>query len=139
LKREILKKTLEKMKKPETPHLKHEDILADAIISAKDQSVVSLWWLSIPFFIIIMLLLKIVYMPGTTLIANFQELASRGKYMTLIFFLISPVLIIIVNGLTIRKIQYLSGSSKAVKFLETVWLNILIITISVLTILIYLL
>jgi hypothetical protein len=44
--------------------------------NAKDKSVVSWWWLSVPLFIILMMLLKSIYMHGTTLITNIHELAS---------------------------------------------------------------
>ena len=57
---------LAEMTKPEIPQLKHEDMLGNAISNAKDKSVVSLWWLSVPVFIVLMLLMKSVYMPGTT-------------------------------------------------------------------------
>jgi hypothetical protein len=137
MEKQNFEKKLTEMEKPEIYPLKHEDMLANAIINAKDKSVVSWWWLSIPLFIIAMLLMKSVYMPGTTLISNIHELASREKYMSLIYFLISPIVLIVVNAFSIRKIYYLTGSPKSMNFLETVWLNILIIALSVLILLIY--
>ncbi len=125
------------MTKPDIKELKHENMLADAIINAKDKSVVSWWWLSVPLFIILMMLMKSIYMPGTTLITNIHELAGREKYMSLVFFLISPVVFIIVNVFSIRKIYFLSGSPKSMNFLEIIWFNILIIALSVLILLIY--
>jgi hypothetical protein len=132
-------KKLEEMTKPEIHQLKHEDMLLKAIINAKDKSVVSWWWLSVPLFIIAMMLMKSFYMPGTTLINNIHELESRQKYLSLIFFLISPVILVIVNIFSIRNIYLLSGSPKSMNFLEIVWFNILIIASSVLIIFIYLL
>jgi hypothetical protein len=120
MEKQIFERKLEKMTKPEIPQLKHEDMLANAIINAKDKSVVSRWWLSVPVFIIMMLLMKSVYMPGTTLITNIHELTSREKYMSLVFFLISPAVLIIVNVFSIRKIYFLSGSPKSLNFLQTV-------------------
>ena len=137
MEKQNFEKKLTEMEKPEIYPLKHKDMLANAIINAKDKSVVSWWWLSIPLFIIAMLLMKSVYMPGTTLISNIHELASREKYMSLIYFLISPIVLIVVNAFSIRKIYYLTGSPKSMNFLETVWLNILIIALSVLILLIY--
>lgn len=139
MEKQNFEKKLREMEKPEIHQLKHEDMLANAIINAKDKSVVSWWWLSVPVFIIAMLLMKTLYMPGTTLISNIRDLAGKGKYMSLIFFLISPVVLIILNAFSIRKIYYLSGSPKSMNFLETVWFNILIIIFSVLILLIYLL
>jgi hypothetical protein len=86
-----------------------------------------------------MLMMKSLYMPGTTLVTNLQELAGREKYMSLLFFLISPVVLIILNAVSIRKIYFLSGSPKLLNFLQIVWLNVLVIVFSALIILIYLL
>jgi hypothetical protein len=123
--------------KPEIQGLKHEAMLADAIINAKDKSVVSWWWLSVPVFIILMLMMKSTFMPGTTLISNMHELESNQKYMSLIFFLISPLILIIINAFSIRKIYFLSGNPKSINFLGTIWVNILIITFSILILIIY--
>jgi len=57
--------------------------------------------------------------------------------MSLIFFLISPVIMIIINALTIKKIHFLSGSPKSIIFLEKIWFNALIIALSVLILIIY--
>jgi len=137
MEKENFEKKLSDMTKPEIPDLKHEDLLAGAIINAKDKSVVSWWWLSVPLFIIMMLLMKSFYMPGTSLISNIHELAGKEKYMSLIFFLISPIVLIVVNLLSIRRIYYLSGNPKPVNFLETVWFNVLIILLSFLILIIY--
>jgi hypothetical protein len=128
---------LKEMEKPEIHNLKHEDILSRAIINAKDKSVVSWWWLSVPVFIILMLMMKSTFMPGTTLISNMHELESGQKFISVAFFLISPLLLIIINALTIRKIHFLSGSPKSLNFLEAVWFNILIIVVAALIVLIY--
>jgi hypothetical protein len=137
MEKQYFEKRLKDMTKPDIKELKHENMLADAIINAKDKSVVSWWWLSVPLFIILMMLMKSIYMPGTTLITNIHELAGREKYMSLVFFLISPVVFIIVNVFSIRKIYFLSGSPKSMNFLEIIWFNILIIALSVLILLIY--
>ena len=128
---------LKEMEKPEIHNLKHEDILSRAIINAKDKSVVSWWWLSVPVFIILMLMMKSTFMPGTTLISNMHELESGQKFISVAFFLISPLILIIINALTIRKIHFLSGSPKSLNFLEAVWFNILIIVVAALIVLIY--
>jgi hypothetical protein len=126
------------MTKPEIPDLKHEDMLAGAIINAKDKSVVGWWWLSVPAFVILMLMMKSVFMPGTTLISNMHEMESTQKYVSIIFFLISPLILIMINVLTIKKIYFLSGSPKSVNFLGTIWYNVLVIILSLLILIIYL-
>jgi hypothetical protein len=130
-------KKLSEMTKPEMPQLKHENMLANAIINARDKSVVSWWWLSVPIFIILMLMMKSTFMPGTTLISNMHDLESKQKLISVAFFLISPVILIIINVLTIRKIHFLSGSPKSLSFLEAVWFNILIIAVSAFILIIY--
>jgi hypothetical protein len=128
---------LTEMTKPEIPPLKHRDMLGNAIVNAKDKSIVSLWWLSVPAFIILMLVMKGIYMPGTSLVSNMTGMEGRNKYTSLIFFLISPIVVIIFNALSIRKIHFLSGSPKSINFLETIWINILAILLSVIVLVIY--
>jgi hypothetical protein len=134
---ENFEKKLMDMIKPEIKELKHEAMLADAIVNAKDKSVVSWWWLSVPVFIILMLMMKSTFMPGTTLISNMHELEGSQKYMSLIFFLISPLILILINAFSIKKIYFLSGRPKSINFLGTIWFNILIIILSVLILIIY--
>jgi len=128
---------LTEMEKPGITRLKHEDTLSDAIINAKDKSVVSWWWLSVPLFVILMLVMKSVYMPGTTIISNMNDLKMNQRLISIVFFLISPVLLIIANAFTIRRIWFLSGNPRSARFLETIWFNILIIALSLFILLIY--
>lgn len=120
-----------KMTKPEVNQLKHQDMLANAITNAKDKSVVSWWWLSIPLFIIAMLTMKSVYMPHTTLISNIHELKRQQPVTSLIFFLIVPVFLIIFNGFSIRKIWSLTGDHKDANSVQTIWVNGLMIFFSI--------
>ena len=137
MEKENFEKKLENMTKPEIQGLKHETLLAGAIINAKDKSVVSWWWLSVPAFVVLMLLMKSVFMPGTTFISNMHEIENTQKYIATIFFLISPLILIIINVFTIKKIHFLSGSPRWINFLGTVWYNVLIIIFSLFILLIY--
>jgi hypothetical protein len=137
MKTQNFEKKLKEMVKPEIPDLKHEDILSRTIINAKDKSAVSWWWLCVPVFIILMLIIKSTFMPGTTLISNMHELEGNQKFISIVFFLISPVILIIVNALSIKKIHFLSGSPKFFGFFEAVWFNVLIIAVSVCILIIY--
>jgi hypothetical protein len=127
------------MTKPEIKPMKPDDILLRAINNAKDKSVVSCWWLSIPLYIVAMLLRKSFYMPGTSLISHIHDLARNEKYIYLIFFLLSPVVLIIANAFSIRKIYSLSENPGSWHFLKKLWFNILIIGLSVALLLLYLL
>jgi hypothetical protein len=128
---------LSQITKPEVSQLKHQDMLANDIIKAKDKSVLSWWWLSIPLYIIAALLMKSAFMPHTTLIFNLHDLTSRDKYSSLLFFLVLPLIFIAINLISIRKIYFLSGSPKTISFLKTIWLNILMIVCSILILIIY--
>jgi hypothetical protein len=125
--------------KPEVNELKHQDMLADATAKGKDKSVVSWWWLIIPLYIISTLVMKSIYMPGTSFISNIRELTSKQKLTSSIFLLILPIIFILISFYNIRKICFLSGNPKSVNFLKAVWLDILMILFSILIVIIYLL
>lgn len=125
------------MTKPEISQLKHQGMLANAISKAKDKSVVSWWWLCIPLYIIATLLMKTFYMPGTTLISNINELTGKERYSSVLLFLILPIVFIIINFISIRRIYLLSGSPKTINFIRAIWFNTLIIIFSILVIIIY--
>ena len=125
------------MTKPDVNQLKHQDLLANSIINAKDKSVVSWWWLSIPLYLIVMFLMKSFYMPQTTLISNIHDLTTHQKIFSAIFFLILPIVFILLNFMSIRKIYFLSGSPKSLTFFWTVWFNVILILFSILILIIY--
>lgn len=130
---------LTQMTKPEVSQLKHQDMIANSITKAKDKSVISWWWLIIPLYIIEALLMKSVFMPHTTLISNLNELANKEKYSSILFFLILPIVLIVINFISIRKIFFLLGSPKTINLLQKVWFNLLIIICSILILIIYIL
>ena len=125
------------MTKPEVDQLKHQDMLANAIANSKDKTVLSWWWLIIPLYLIAMLLMKSLFMPDTTLLSNIHDLTTRQRFVTCLFFLILPVVFILINFISIRKVYILSGSPKSFIFLKTVWLNVLMIIILNLVLIIY--
>ena len=132
-----IEEKLKQMTKPEIDQLKHQDMLADAITKAKDRSVVSGWWLIIPLYIISTLLMKSIFMPDTTLISNIHELTSTQKFTSAVFLLVLPIIFILVSLFSIRKVYFLSGNPKSMNFLKTVWMDILMILLSILILLIY--
>jgi len=134
---ENFEEKLSQMTKPEVTHLKHQDMLANAITKAKDKSVISWWWLSIPLYLIAALLMKTIFMPQTTLLANLHEFTRREILSSLLFFLVLPIVFIAINFISIRNIYFLSGSPKSISFLRTVWFNVFMIIFSILIIIIY--
>jgi hypothetical protein len=125
------------MTKPEVSQLKHQDMLENAITKAKDKSVISLWWLSIPFYLLAALIMKSRYVPHSSFISSFHELTESKGYLTIILFLATPVILIIVNTLSLRKLFHLYGNTKATWFIRTVITPILIIFLSLLILIIY--
>ena len=125
------------MTKPEITQLKHQDLFADAITKEKDKSVLSWWWLTIPIYIIAMLLMKSIYMPHTTLISNFHEWAGKDKYSSILFLLILPIVFIIINLISVRRIYFLSGSLMTIRFVKSIWYNISIIIFFLFVLIIY--
>jgi magnesium-transporting ATPase (P-type) len=130
-------KKLIQMTKPEVKDLKHEEMLSDALSKAKDKSVVSWWWLSVPLYIIAAFMMKSMYNPHSSLISDIHDLTNKERALSVLFFLILPIVFILINILSIRRIHILSGSPTSFKFLGTVWYNVLIIFFSILVILIY--
>jgi hypothetical protein len=96
-----------------------------------------LWWLIIPLYIISMLIMKSLFMPSTTLSSSIHDLAIRQRFVAYTFFLILPIIFILINTISIRKVYVLSGSPKSVSFLKSVWLNVLIIFFSILILIVY--
>lgn len=134
---EKFEKTLYEMTKPEVSQLKHQDMLANAITKAKEKSALSWWWLSIPFYILAVLLMKSFFMSSTTLMSNLDDLLDSQKYISVLFFLVLPIVFMVINFTSVRRIYLLSGRPKSIKFMKTVWFNVLVIVASVLILIIY--
>jgi hypothetical protein len=134
---ENFEKILINMTKPEISDLKHQDLLADAIADAKERTIVSWWWLIIPGYIIATLLMKSIYMPSATLVSNVHYFIESQRTLAIILFIIMPVIFILFNFLSIRKVYLLLGSPDRIGFLKIIWLNVVIIIFSFLILLIY--
>ncbi len=128
-----------RMTKPEVNQLKHQDMLSNAIANSKDKTVLSIWWLIIPFYILSMFFMKSFFMPNATLSSSIHELMTKQRVIAYLFFMITPIIFIIINIISVRKVYILSGSPKLLNLLKTVWFNILIIIFSIFILLIYLL
>ncbi|MBL7994365.1 hypothetical protein JNM05_03240 [bacterium] len=126
-----------KMTKPEVSQLKHQDMLEAAIVKARARSAVSWWWLCIPMYLIAALCMKTFFMPGTTLISNMAELTNKESYSSILLFLFLPIVLMIISAITIRNAYTTSGKAKNVALLQKVWLNVIILIISIIIIIIY--
>ena len=130
-------KKLEEMTKPEVPQLRHQEQLTNALVKAKNRSVVSWWWLSIPLYIIGALLMKTAFVPHSSFFSNLKLLADKEWFIPVLFFVVLPVAIVTLNFITIKKVYYLMGNPRIISFLTDIWLNILIVICSVMVLFIY--
>lgn len=128
---------LSNMSKPEVSELKHASLLAKAITNAKDKTVVSFWWLLIPLYVLAALAMKSIYMPNNSFLDNLHALSSKDSYTSLLLFFVLPILLIIINTLTIRKIYFLSGKPNLSGFIKHVYTQIIFIITSLLLLIIY--
>ena len=130
---------LQQITKPKVGNLKHQDMLANAITSAKDKSALSWWCLCIPLYIIAMFVMKSFYDPRRSLLANLHEQMMKEKYSSIIAFIIVPIVFIAINLGSIRKVYFLSGNPATHHLLRLVWHNVLVILLALFAISIYLL
>lgn len=134
---EKFEEQLTRMTKPQVPNLKHQNMLESAIIHAKDEAVLSWWWESVPLYIIAAFLMKTIFVSHTTLVSDLHNMNASNPYTTLLFFVIVPVVFIIINIFRIRRIHFLSGSPKIIVFLPVVRFNVLIVLASIFILVIY--
>src|SRR5437868_11774120 len=134
---ENFEENLKKITKPEMSELKHEVMLSKIIIKTKDRSVVSFWWLFIPLYVIAAFIMKSYYTPNASLITILHEFADSKGYTTVLLFFILPVLLIVINLLSIKQLYFLYNGLTKAGFLKTIAVQILIIVFSLFVLLIY--
>jgi hypothetical protein len=128
---------LNNMTKPDVPELKHEDMLPGMIMKAKGKTAVSFWWLIIPLYVIAAFVMKSFYMPGSSFISILHQATNSNSYITVLLFLVLPIILTIANVLTIKQLFFLYGSLKKEAFIKIIVVELLIILLSLLVIIIY--
>jgi hypothetical protein len=131
---EDFEKILNEMSKPEIKNLKHQDLLAKNILSAKRKTALSWWWVCIPLYVLGAFIMKGFYRHSSSLSQNLSELTIKNKYMVYLFFIGLPFVAIIINAATIFKLSSISKGS----MLKNIIPNILIIILAVIVFVIYL-
>ena len=129
--------TLARMTTPKVPQLKHQALLADAISRGKSKSALSFWWMSIPLYVIAMLFMKSAYVRDSTLRSNLHEFFTRERYVAPLLFVVAPVILILINAASIRRIHFLSGSPGPARLLRIAWSNVAVIIVSATILIIY--
>jgi hypothetical protein len=81
--------------------------------------------------------MKSVFMPNATLSSGIHDLIDKQRFAAYLFFLISPVIFILINIISVGNVHILSDSPKSINFLKTVWFNVLIIIFFIFILIIY--
>jgi hypothetical protein len=126
------------MSKPQIEELKHQDMLEHTIIKARDTSLLSWWWLSIPLYVIAAFCMKSFFMPGATLSTSIHEFSNKQHYLSILLFIIVPIAFILLNILSILKVYCVFGGVSRLKVIEETWFNLLMIVLSLLILITYL-
>jgi hypothetical protein len=134
---EDLQQLLTGMSKPEVPHLKHQEALTDLIIRSKRKITLSLWWLSVPVFVIAVLLMEQAYKPGSTLWSSIRKLKDRHSTQSALLLFLLPLVVCAIQLLQLRKYHLIRQSPWRVRT-NAIWVHLLLIFLSLITILIYL-
>lgn len=137
MKTENFEEQLKRLSKPEVNELKHEDMLAAYISKSKDNSTVSLWWLSIPAYVIAALIMKSFFVPKSSFTDLLQDYLNNNVLVSILLFVFFPIIIIIINSINIKKHYFLYGNTSTQKFIEKVSLQIILIVISLIVLTIY--
>ena len=122
---------------PEIKSLRHEDLLARAIIRNKHKAAVSFWWLSIPIYIIAAFVMKSTFMPGTSFISILHGLISKDGYTVILIFIVIPAALIVTNMISLINLYRLSGKPAAIKLLQAEYINVIFTVILIILMIIY--
>ena len=114
-------------------------MLSKMIMKVKDKSVVSFWWLCIPLYIIAAFLMKSSYIPKTTFISILHEFTNTKGYIAVLIFFVLPVLLIVINLITIKQLRFLFSGLTKTEFLKNIVTQIVIMLFSLFVLTIYLL
>lgn len=136
---EKFEESLSRMTKPEVKELMHEEALAKGIASVRDKSTVSLWWLSIPVYLIAAFIMKSLYTPGLSIDSAFQELFESQSYLSALLFLVLPILLVVINFINAKQLLFLYGQSDGMGRLKLVLVEVIVIAVSLIVLIIYLL
>lgn len=117
-------KILEQMSKPEIKHLQHEELLSKIISNAKEYSVLSFWWMSIPVYVIALFIMKTFFMPSSNVLEGLRSFKNDHHLAALLLFFIVPLILCVINLLSIKKLFQLTENISYTFQLKQVWTNL---------------
>jgi hypothetical protein len=122
---------------PEIKNLKHEDLLARAIMRNKHKTAVSFWWISIPLYVIAAFVMKSFFLPGASFISNLHGLISKDGYTAILIFIVIPTALIVTNMISLINLYSLSGRQAVRKLLKAGLVNLIFTAVLIILMLIY--
>lgn len=132
-------KELLELKKPYVSKLGHEDMLSNAIINSKRKAAISVWWLSIPAYVICALLMWHFYHPGSSLGSALKEFINKDSYLAPLIFVLIPLTVVCANIINILNIYSLHRNKGGIKLMKKIALHVLFSFISFIIMIIFLL
>jgi hypothetical protein len=132
-----LEEILNTLSKPVIPELKHEGRVLEEIMKAKDRLALTWWWSVIPMYIILCLVMKGMFAPRTTFLAEINLFIHNSPRTGIILFVVLPVLSVVINFYAINRIYFWSGRPKKLFWLKQVVFNILWLIVSLAILVVY--
>jgi hypothetical protein len=130
-------KKLQQMSKPEIKNLQHEEVLSKIICNAKEQSVLSFWWMSIPVYIIALFIMKTFFMPSSTIVEGLKSFKNNNHFVALFLFVIVPLLLFVLNVQSIKKVYQLTQNISYTFQVTKMYLNLFVALLCIAIILVY--
>ncbi|HKK42490.1 MAG TPA: hypothetical protein VJ963_08790 [Bacteroidales bacterium] len=98
--------------------------------AVKDRLTLCLWWLSIPVYTIAVQYMKTWFLPRTLFRFNIHDLIMRERSASFFLFVILPLILIIINSLSIRDLFKVDNNIRKTRLFNLIWANILEIFVS---------
>ncbi len=128
---------LNQMSKPEVGYLRHENLLAKSISRVQDKSRVSLWWISIPVYMLSAFIMKGFYTHNFSIASSLHEIFSMNGYLRGLVFFALPAILIVANLTSIRQLMFLYGSSEKTALYKLIYSEALVVFLSLIVMLVF--
>jgi len=136
---------MDNLKKPDFSSQYPDRNLKLAIISAKKSATMGLWFLAVPCYFLLMMLMKYYFKVNLHIIDIFEDFvasidrSSGTKFITPLFFIGLPIAGIVINLLSIMFFEYDKQKKQINISVKIKLLNILLVIISLAVVLIFML
>jgi hypothetical protein len=126
------------LSKPEIKKLKHQEMISDQFIQMKRKAALSGWWILLPAYLTAVLAMKSFYFSGSDTFEFLSEFIRQRQFFSFSIFAGLPLLALILNVISIKKISFYSGNGlMSINLLKMISLPLAIIALSLVSLLIY--